>query len=171
MECKLMLQSAFDWAKKGALSGGGSEFPTFARVFATVTIHHSLDRADKHSDLVWYGNGILNVAKKDGQEVLTGNVQAWVNKVSQIFIPSAKDDGGINLPIDDLFPNSPALGLLLIVDHSGMITVGKLINGKLIGGMPPSKFQATCDKELLTGAVNVAGDAICTVSFSLGSSN
>lgn len=56
-----------------------------------------------------------------------------------------------------------------MVEHSGMITVGKLINGKLIGGMPPGKFQATCVKELLTGAVDVLGDAICTVSFSLGS--
>jgi len=166
MECKLMLQSAFDWAKKGAISGG--EFPTFARSFATVTIHHAIDRQDKHSDLVWYGNGVLNVAKKNGQEVLMGNISAWVNKVSQILIPPTNNDD-IGLVIDDLFPNSPTLGMLLMVEHSGMITVGKLINGKLIGGMPPGKFQATCDKELLTGAVDVLGDAICTVSFSLGS--
>ncbi len=168
MECKLMLQSAFDWAKKGATGGG--EFPTYARVFATVTIHHSVDRPDKESDLVWYGNGILNIGKSNGQEVLIGNISAWVNKVNQIWIKSeTPDDFGTS--ISDLFPDSPKVGMLLMVDHSGMITVGKLLNGKLIGGMPPTKFQAICDKGLLTGAADILGDGICTVSFSLGSSH
>jgi hypothetical protein len=168
MECKLMLQSAFDWAKKGATSGG--EFPMYARVFVTVTIHHSLDRPDKQSDLVWYGNGILNIGKNNGQEVLTGNISAWVNKVNQFRIKSETPDE-IGKLVTDLFPESPTVGMLVMVEHSGMITVGKLVNGKLIAGTPPSKFQATCDKGLLTGAADILGDAICTVSFSLGSSH
>lgn len=168
MDCKLVLQSAFNWAKKGVLSNG--EFPTYAKVFATVTVHHSLDRPDKHSDLVWYANGVLNLTTKNGQEVLTGNLQAWVNKVVLGFEPPPSD-GGIGEPTHDLFPERHDLGLLLMVERSGMITVGRLIDNKLVGRMPPSKFQATCDKELLTGAVNIFGDAICTVSFSLGSSN
>jgi hypothetical protein len=168
MECKLMLQPAFDWAKKGATSGG--EFPIYAKVFVTVTIHHSLDRPDKLSDLVWYGNGILNIGKNNGQEVLTGNISAYVNKINQLVIKSENPDD-IGTSINDLFPESPTLGMLVMVEHSGMITVGKLINGKLIAKMPPSKFQATCDKGLLTGAADILGDAICTVSFSLGSSH
>jgi hypothetical protein len=168
MDCKLMLQSAFDWAKKGVLSNG--EFPTYAKVFATVTVHHSLDRADKHSDHVWYANGVLNLTTKSGQEVLTGNLQAWVNTVVDGFGPPPSD-GGIGEATHDLFPERHNLGLLLMVDRSGMITVGRLINNKLVGQLPPSQFQATCDKGLLTGAVYIFGDAICTVSFSLGSSN
>jgi hypothetical protein len=169
MDCTLMLQSAFDWAKKGALTGG--EFPSYAKVFVTVTIHHSLDRPDKHSDLVWYGNGMLNLAMKNGQEVLTGNIQAWVNKTSQILIPPDKPNGDITIPIDDLFPNTPTLGMLLLINHSGMVTIGKLIKGNLIGGIPPSKFQATCAQDLLTGLVDILGVSVCTISFSLGSSN
>lgn len=169
MDCKLMLKSAFDWAKKGAVSGG--EFPSYATVFATVTIQHALDRLEKRSDVVYYANGKLDVTAQNGQEVLTGNIRAWVNKVNEILIPSKdENDGPFPPPFYDLFPDTPDLGLLLTVERSGMITVGKLLKGHLIGGMPPSKFQATCNKDLLTGAVDVLGDAICTVSFSLGSS-
>jgi hypothetical protein len=168
MDCKLMLQSTFDWAKKGMISGG--EFPSYATVFATVTIHHALARANQHSDVVWYSNGALTVAIKDGKEVLTANLPAWINKINNSLIPAKSDDREINLPIATLFATTPELGLLLTVDHGGLVTVGKLIKGKLMDGLPPATFQASCDQELLTGIVNVAGDAICTVSFSCGSS-
>ena len=165
MDCKLMLQSAFDWAKKGALSGG--EFPEYAKVFATVTIHHSIDRSDKRSDVVWYANGVLRLSVIDGQEVLTGNIQAWLNKTDEIYTyPPGGDFPNITY---DLFPNNPDAGLLLTVSKTGVITVGKLVKGKLIGGFPPSTFQGTCENELLTGRVDILGQAVCTVSFSLGS--
>ena len=167
MDCKLMLQSTFDWAKKGQVSGG--EFPTYATVFATVTIHQSYDRNDKKSDIVWYGNGPLSLQSlAGGEEVLTGNIQAWVNKTELIFIPPKPTDD-IGSYTTDLFPNTPDLGLLVTVTKTGLVTVGKLIKGHLIGGLPATTFQASCDKELLTGIVNIAGDAVCTVSFSLGS--
>lgn len=168
MNCKMMLQSAFDWANRGVIGGG--EFPNHATVFATVTLHQASDRVDKHSDFVWYGNGAMSVRVKNGQEILMGNLPSWVNNVSEIFIPPTTQAGEIAVSIDDLFPNSPSLGLLLTVDHTGTITIGKLIKGNLLAGLPPSSFQATCDKELLTGSVDVFGEAICTVSLSLGSS-
>jgi hypothetical protein len=164
MDCKLMLQSTFDWAKKGVVTGG--EFPSFATVFATVTIHKSFDRANKRSDSVLYANGPLTVTVKDGKEMLTGNIQAWTNKVSFIFLPPEPGQD-INLPVEDLFPLNKRTGLLLRVEQGGKISVGELIDGKLIGGLPPISFQASCDKELLTGMVS--DFAICTVSFSFGS--
>jgi len=167
MDCKLMLQSAFDWAKKGTL-GGAVEFPEYAKVFATVTIHHSIDRSDKRSDVVWYANGSLRLSAKDGQEVLTGNIPARINKTEYIFIPPQPGDL-LGNSIPDLFPDQPDLQLLLTVTSTGTITVGKLIKEKLIGGFPPSTFQGTCENELLTGRVDVLGQAVCTVSFSLGS--
>jgi len=169
MDCNLMLQSAFNWAKKGKLSN--KEFPTYATVFATVTVHHSIDRYEKTSDVVWYANGPLHLkSTTPGQEILTGNIQAWVNKVEQIPLPPKPGDVWGNV-IYDLFPNTPQNQLLVSVSQTGFITVGKLINGKLVGGFPPSTFQATCENELLTGRVDVLGQAVCTVSFSLGSSN
>ncbi|KOP24403.1 hypothetical protein AMR41_21165 [Hapalosiphon sp. MRB220] len=166
MDCKQMLQSTFDWAKKGAV-GGAVEFPDIATVYATVTLHQSLDRPEKTSDVVWYANGALSLNTKDGQEMLAGNIQAWVNQTDTIFVPSetGNDLGSYDY---DLFPNSTTKGLLLKVNKTGMITIGKLIKGKLIGGMPPTTFQATCENGLLTGTVNVLGDCVCTVSFSLG---
>ena len=160
-----MLQSIFNWAKKGQV---GSKKPT---VFATVTIHHSLDRLDtKTSDVVYYANGYLGLdSKTPGQEILTNTIQCWTNKTQDIIIPPKPSDGDV-LPevIKDLFPPSPKLKLLVSVNQTGLITVGKLINDKLIGGMPASIFQATCQDELLTGIVDIAGKAVCTVSFSLG---
>lgn len=167
MDCKLMLQSTFDWAKTGIISGG--EFPEYATVFATVTIHHSLDRPDSRSDVVWYGNGPLSFKTSNGQDVLSGNIQAWINKYEAIFVPPPPD-GEIGSYTYDLFPNMPELGLLLSVNRSGVITVGKLIRGRLIGGMPPSTFQGVCENGLLSGRTYVSGEAVCTVSFSLGSS-
>lgn len=167
MDCNLMLQSAFNWAKKGNLSN--KEIPRIATVFATVTLHHSIDRTPKTSDLVWYANGPLHLeSTAPEQEILTGNIQAWVNSVKNINLPPEAGDifGDV---VQDLFPNTSKLQLLVSVSQTGFITVGKLVNGKPIGGMPPSTFQATCENELLTGTVNVAGDAVCTVSFSLGS--
>jgi hypothetical protein len=167
MDCNLMLQSAFNWAKKGKLSNG--EFPTYATVFATVTLHYSIDRPEKTSDLVLYANGPLHLkSTTPGQEILTGNIQAWVNNVAQIPLPPKPGDVFGNV-IYDLFPNTPNNQLLVSVSKTGFITVGKLINGT--PGSPTGTFQATCENELLTGRVNVAGQAVCTVSFSLGSSN
>ena len=167
MDCNLMLQSAFNWAKKGKLSYG--EFPTYATIFATVTLHYSIDSPEKTSDLVLYANGPLHLkSTTPGQEILTGNIQAWVNNVAQIPVPPKPGEVFGNV-IYDLFPNTPKNQLLVSVSKTGFITVGKLINS--IPTPPPSTFQATCENELLTGRVNVAGQAVCTVSFSLGSSN
>jgi hypothetical protein len=86
MDCNLMLQSAFNWAKKGQLTF--KEFPKFAKVFATVTIHYSIDSPEKTSDLVLYANGPMHLkSTTPGQEILTGNIQAWVNNVAQIPVP------------------------------------------------------------------------------------
>jgi len=169
MDCNLMLQSAFNWAKKGQLTF--KEFPTFAKVFATVTLHYSIDSHEKTSDLVLYANGPLHLkSTTPGQEILTGNIQAWVNQVKYISFPPKPGDvfGDV---IQDLFPNTPRYQLLLSVSQTGFITVGKLLDGKLIGGLPPSTFQGTCENELLTGRVEALAQAACTVSFSLGSSN
>lgn len=170
MNCNLMLQSTFEWAKKVSVD---SNKPT---VFATVTIHHSLDRFEKSSDVVYYANGPL-ILKSDtsGQEILTNNIQCWTNKIVDIFIPAPEpkpgEEPGIGSSIKDLFPtsNPHKLNLLLSVSQTGLITVGKLINNKLIGNFPATTFQATCQNELLTGIVNVLGEAVCTISFSLGS--
>lgn len=162
-----MLQSTFNWAKKGELTGG--DFPKYATVFATVTIHYSLDRPEKTtSDVVWYANGPLQLKYAHGQEFLTGNIQAWVNKVVESIIPSPGEDLGYI--VKDLFPNTSNLQLLLSVSKTGFITVGRLLNGTLASKVPPSTFQGTCENELLTGMVDISGKAVCTVSFSLGSS-
>lgn len=163
MDCKQMLQSTFDWANKGKVSGS-VEFPDIATVYATVTLHHTLDRTEKTSDLVYYANGSLLLSNKDGQEVLTGNIPAWINKIESKSVPN----DGFGHTEYDLFPDNNKLGLLLTITQTGLLTVGKLINGKLIGGMPPTTFQPTCQNGLLTAIVSIAGECVCTVSFSLG---
>jgi hypothetical protein len=168
MDCNLMLQSAFDWDKKGNISN--KQTPKYATVFATVTIHYSLDRPEKTSDLVFYANGPLHLESTiPGQEILTGTIQAWVNKVVESGLSTPSDDDIDFGVITDLFPNTSKLQLLVSVSKTGFITVGRMINGHLIGGMPPSTFQATCENDLLTGMVDLIGKAVCTVSFSLGS--
>ncbi|GAX39988.1 hypothetical protein NIES4075_09500 [Tolypothrix sp. NIES-4075] len=173
MECKLMLQSAFDWAKKGALSGG--EFPKIAKVFATVTMHYSSDRSpEKTSNYVLYANGPLELNTKDGQEILSGNISMWVNKVVQHSIPSTNppEDGSIDIgtTVTDIFPNKPDLKLQLSISQSGSISVARLIHGKLLGGFPPVTFQAVCNEnELMTAIVDSYGSASCTLSLTLGS--
>jgi hypothetical protein len=169
MNCNLMLQSAFDWAKKKQSDSG------LPQVFATVTIHHSLDRFEKTSDVVYYANGPLALkSPTPGQEILTNSIQCWTNKTQEITIPDPPPKPGENENIGeiikDLFPTSNPhnRNLLLIVSQTGLITVGKLIGDKLIGGIPASTFQATCQDELLTGIVDILGEAVCTVSFSLG---
>ena len=165
-----MLQSAFNWAKKIETD---SNKPT---VFATVTIHHSLDRFEKSSDVVYYANGPL-ILKFDtsGQQILTNSIRCWTNKTQLITIPAPPPKPGENENFsefrEDLFPtaNPHNRNLLLSVSQTGLITVGKLIDDKLIGRMPASTFQATCQNELLTGIVDILGEAVCTVSFSLGS--
>jgi hypothetical protein len=126
--------------------------------------------------VVYYANSPL-IVKSDtsGQEILTNSIQCRVNKTEHIIIPAPPpkpgEDENLGEIIEDLFPtsNPHKLNLLLSVSQTGLITVGKLIGDKLIGGIPASTFQATCQDELLMGIVNILGKAVCTVSFSLGS--
>jgi hypothetical protein len=159
MDCNLILQSAFNWAKKGRVSSG--DFPRYTQVFATVTIHHSIDRPDKRSDEVWYANGPLSRKVKNGQETLVGDIQAWMNRLDFIISDDPKEIR------QDLFPQTPEYTLYLRVGITGLITVNKQKDGIFLPGAGFSTFQATCENGLLTGNVDVLGKAVCTVSFSL----
>jgi hypothetical protein len=163
-----MLQSAFDWAKKGTLDkmNDSSLSSQYETVFATVTLHYSRDQPEKTNDLVWYANGPLYLKYIPAKEILAGNIEARFNQVDYTYLPP-KAGQGLSTLIKDLFPDSPQNKLLVSVTQTGFITVGRLINDKLVGNLPPSTFQGTCESELLTGMVDLYGKAICTVSFSL----
>jgi hypothetical protein len=61
-----------------------------------------------------------------------------VNKVVESGLSTPSDDDIDFGVITDLFPNTSKLQLLVSVSKTGFITVGRMINGHLIGGMPPN---------------------------------
>jgi hypothetical protein len=173
MICTDMLKETFAWARKGII-GGPSEFPDIATVYATVTLHGATDHKDKLSDFVWYGNGKVLLEKKDGQEVLTGNVPARTNEFKVHEFPMCKppsDDDIFGPPkhqVFDLFPADENLEIFLQITPTGMITVRKRLKSVPTIGVLASTFQSTCHSGLLTGVISVPDDCVCTVSFSHG---
>src|SRR5436305_7580871 len=73
------LQSVFDYAKQGPLSGG--EFPTLAAIFATFVEHfpnsHPPGSSKGSADLVTYVNGRLTLSQN--KKTLSGEFRLWRN--------------------------------------------------------------------------------------------
>lgn len=116
MSCATTLQPAFDWIKKGKI-GGTNEFPMFAAVYATMTIHTPEDRKERTADLVLYANGRLRLKQEGNQEILSGQLQTWLNNTKDIVVGNVGQPG-FNIS-HDLFPFTPQTTIGVKVTGSG----------------------------------------------------
>jgi hypothetical protein len=138
------LQSVFDYAQQGPLSGG--EFPSLPAVFVTFVEHfpnsHPPGSQDA-ADLVTYASGRVTLSQN--KKTLSGELKLWRNAFdpgspgffdSPPTPPDAFDDVG-----------GPLTVAISIAD-SGKVTHQRKLKGNPIGGVPPFPLNAIYENGL-----------------------
>jgi hypothetical protein len=156
------LQSVFDYAKQGPLSGG--EFPTLPAVFVTFVEHfpnsHPPGSSKGSADLVTYANGQMMLSQN--KKTLSGEFMLWRNA----FDPGSPGFFGSPPTPPDAFDDAASkLTVSISVSDSGKVTHQRKLNGNPIGGMPPTPMNATYDNSLL---VEKTTSGVRSLSFTLG---
>jgi hypothetical protein len=155
------LQSVFNYAKQGPLSGG--EFPTLPAVFVTFVEHFPNSHppgSQESADLVTYANGLMTLSQN--KKILSGEFKVWRN---------AFDSGSLGFfgspptPPDAFADADSTVTVAITVSDSGQVTHQRKIKGKPIGGMPPVPLNAAYENGLF---VEKFKSGVRSLSFTLG---
>jgi len=155
------LQSVFDYAKQGPLSGG--EFPTLPAVYATFVEHfpnsHPPGSTKDSEDLVTYAHGLLKLSQN--KKKLSGEFRLWRN----IFDPGSPAFFGSPPTPPDAFDDAAGpLTIAINVSDSGQVTYQRKLNGTPIGGAPFFPMNAVYENRLFVEKFT----GVRSLSFTLG---
>ena len=132
--------NAIDWSKK---TTSREHFPVFAYFTKHYGYGGTTTATTEHRDAVHYASG----------EVTVGNTPTPHLKGTLKGATNTDQDGGMKA--------APSLTYDVKIFPDGTLSYLQKLNGKAVGGMPPTKVQATCVNNVLLTAID--GSMVVTV--------